>query len=163
MPVVDRSVTTEELVLGTSAFMSPEHTRSPRHADAQRYLVLGAVLYQLIEGEARSRRTVCRLCLTITMDPPLPMDTCASTRARDRTVPRETPAHRFQNVGDSRARSCVHATSSKADAPRGSSAWCRRPDGRHRGAPTTTNRAIEKIRSARAAEDADHRKRGDAA
>jgi serine/threonine-protein kinase len=160
-------VTTEEMVLGTSAFMSPEQTRSARHADARSDLwSLGAVLYQLIEGETPfDADTHADLCLTIAMDPPMPMEVpvppCLA-RAIARCLEKD-PVHRFQNVGDF-ARAIVPYT---RDLQQG---WMRvvriermvqaNPTAAIAEQPTTTNRAIEKIRGARAhVKTPDHRKR----
>jgi serine/threonine-protein kinase len=97
-------ITTEETVLGTPAFMSPEQMRAARQADARSDIwSLGAVLYQLIEGETPfDAETYADLCMTIAMDPPMPMEVPVPpglARAIARCLEKD-PARRFQNVGD---------------------------------------------------------------
>jgi eukaryotic-like serine/threonine-protein kinase len=97
-------LTTEETVLGTPAFMSPEQMRSARQADARSDIwSLGAVLYQLIEGETPfDAESYADLCLTVAMDPPMPMEVPVPpglARAIARCLEKD-PARRFQSVGD---------------------------------------------------------------
>ena len=97
-------LTTENSILGTPAYMSPEQMRSARLADSRSDIwSLGAVLYELVEGnQPFAADSFVALCVLIAVHDPLPMKGAVPpglARAIRRCLEKD-PAMRFQTVGE---------------------------------------------------------------